>query len=312
MHSSISSSNPAYRRSVAISLVAAAATLIFIESVTRFGFQRVSRLESRTAQEYRQALALRPAPPGQPPNILIAGNSLLLAGMDESINKLVAPQARVYRLVVEQTHYIDWHYGVRRLLADGSQPDYLILCIGPTHWVSDVIRGDYSSYYLYRTPDIPSVARDAGYGLTRQAGLFTARYSMYYAGRANLRNFLLHRLYPGYSDIQHDLTTHPAPDFPLDKIEQTVEGRLRELTATIGHRTRFAMLIPPTFVNYEEGIRQAAEKVGVRLLVPIHAGELPEEMFVDHMHVSDAGSRKFMAILAGQLKDLVAARPVPK
>ena len=90
------------------------------------------------------------------------------------------------------------------------------------------------------------------------------------------------------------------------EVEAKVEGRLREITASVGATTRFAVLLPPTFVRFEPEITRAAGKAGVPVIIPFHAGELPAEMFEqDHFHLNQAGARKFMAVFAGQLKDLI-------
>ena len=306
MHLSTSSFS-SYRRAVAITLLWAIVFIVGLEVVTRLGFARVSRIESRIQQEHTEALALRPAPHGQPPTILIVGNSLLLNAIDQSFATHMAPYAHVQRFVIESTSILDWEYGVRRLFAEGARPDYFIVCLGPTHWVSDAIRGDYSSYYLFQTRDIPAVGREVGLSLTEESSLLAARYSLFYAGRACIRNFILNRSYPSYGELLSRLTTHPAALFPLDQVEAKVERRLRQLIESTHQQSRLIMLVPPTFYDYQTGMRAAAQKMNVPLLVPIPANELPSSMFTDSFHVNELGAQKFMALLEPQLRALIAA-----
>ncbi len=308
MHSSTSSSS-SYRRAVAIALLAAVVFLVGLELVTRMGFSRISRVESRVRHEHEEASALRPGGPGHPPTVLIVGNSLLLAAIDETFATRMAPYAHVQRFVIEQTGVLDWEYGIRRLLAEGARPDYLVVCLGPTHWVSDAIRGDYSSYYLFRARDIPAVGRDVGLSLTEDASLLAARYSLFYAGREGLRNYLLNRTYPAYGELLHNLTTHPPPPFPLDQVEAKVESRIRQFKESTSQQSRLVLLVPPTFTDYQASMRAAAQKMSVPLLVPVAANEFPSSMFTDDFHVNDVGAQKFMALLEQQLKELIANTP---
>ena len=307
MPSSTSSSSA----QVKVALVAIAALLLSVELSTRFGFRLVSRIEGRIATQHAGALALRPAStqiPGQHqrPSVLLVGNSLLLEAVDDSLEGRMADQADIHRFVIEQTYFNDWYYGIRRLLAEGSKPDYLVLCLGPGHWVSDNIRGDYSSYYLFQTSDIHSVARDAGYSLTRESNLFFARYSMFYAGRAGLRNFVLHSSSPGYAEILRELTNGHVVNPPPSDAAPKIAARMQSLSRLGGPLPRLAVVMAPTFLDYEKELALGAAQAGLPLLIPVHAGEWPQDMFSDGFHLSSAGAKRFTPILARQLQELLA------
>jgi hypothetical protein len=282
---------------------------VFLEAATRVGFERVSKLERRTAIEYREARTLTGTAAGQTPSVLVLGNSLIYEAMDyPAIQKAAAPEVRVQRFVIEQTHYLDWYYGIRRLVAEGSRPDYMVLCLAPTHLVNNVIRGEYSSYYLFQASDIRSVARDEGYSLTQETGLFAAHYSLYYAGRANLRVFLMNRLDTPYADLLHYFTLNPPKELPSAEIERIVESRLRMLSEAVQGKTHIALLLPPGSMAGEPEIRTAAERVGIPFLTPVHSGEFPPSLYRDGFHVNETGAEKFTMALAPQLKALVANR----
>jgi len=282
---------------------------VFLEAATRLGFQRISRIERRIGAEYREARSIPATEAGQAPSMLFVGNSLLLEAVEyPGIQKAAGPEIRVQRFVIERTNYLDWYYGIRRLLNEGSHPDFIVLCLAPSQMAHKLIRGEYSSYYLFQASDIPAVARDEEYGLTAESSLFAAHYSLYFAGRANLRSFLLNRVDHSYSEILQNLGIGSIGAAPTGEIERIAELRLRTLTESIGNRTRLILLLPPTFMPGEPELRAAAEKAGVPFLTPVHTGEIPRSMFMDEFHVNAQGAEKFTTALTPQLKALVASR----
>src|SRR5204862_7607578 len=98
----------------------------------------------------------------------------------------------------------------RRFFDEGSRPDMIVLCISAEHLISSRIRGDYSVYYLFRFWDIPQIRRDINYDLTKTSGLVLSRFSLFYAGRNNFRNFMLSRTAPAYTAMLQRLATRPA------------------------------------------------------------------------------------------------------
>src|SRR6185295_4653700 len=80
------------------------------EAGARLGFSRISKLHHRIMTEQQAALAIRPAPSGSPPTLLVVGNSLLLEGLDfPRFTKEVSPRFQASRFVVEGTAYNDWY-----------------------------------------------------------------------------------------------------------------------------------------------------------------------------------------------------------
>ena len=60
---------------------------------------------------------------------------------------------------IEDTTYLDWAYGLRRLLAGGSRPSVVVMCISAKHLLSDATDGEGFAYFLMRLRDLPEVAR---------------------------------------------------------------------------------------------------------------------------------------------------------
>src|SRR5580693_8091021 len=110
MPSSISSSEPTgvpvtvaparregYARAIVLSLPCFAFLQGLLEVGIRVAYDRVSRIGKRSADEYAAARSIAPAKPGEPPAILVAGNSLLDAGVDfpDLQQKMAGEGARV-------------------------------------------------------------------------------------------------------------------------------------------------------------------------------------------------------------------------
>jgi len=60
---------------------------------------------------------------GGPKKLLIVGNSLLENALDrEAFAKTLEPEAKSTVVVVHQTTYYDWYYGIRKLRAAARNP----------------------------------------------------------------------------------------------------------------------------------------------------------------------------------------------
>ena len=131
-----------YTRAIAAALAAIVLLLVGCELAFRFAFSRISRIESRTHNEHLDALAVRPGAPGKP-TILLLGNSLLLESVDyPKIKTEWRSVAAPTRFVIEQTAYIEWSYGIKRLLSEGARPNRIILCLNIPQLVGNSILGE--------------------------------------------------------------------------------------------------------------------------------------------------------------------------
>jgi hypothetical protein len=259
-----------------IALATAAAFLLIGEIGVRVAFTRISAIESRTAADYAAANAIG-SRPGDKPSILLTGNSLLLEALDyPRVRADLADRARVVRFVIEQTLFWDWYYGIRRLLAAGARPGVIVLCMNPTHLISPAIRGEYSSYYLFQLTDIPGVAKAAHYDLTQASGLVFGRFSLLYAGRNNLRNFVLNRTDPSYGAWLHAIKGGPPAQVSPEALERAAESRLRLFQEEVSrYGVRGVFMLPPEGVSGEREIITAAHNNGLELMAPIAGAFCP-------------------------------------
>ena len=280
-----------------------------LEVVTRAGFRHISRIESRIASQYNTASALRRTPGKQ--TILFLGNSLPLEGIDiPQLRTAMGNHTLCVPFFIEQTQYLDWYFGMRRLFQGGSKPDVVVLSMNIYHLMSPAIRGDYSAFYLFRTADIPEIGRETQSNLTTTSGLLLSHFSLFYAGRTPLRNFLLTRVDRPYSDLLHELSTHPASSAAAGTAEEILTRRLREVrTLSESYGIRFVFLLPPGFGS-ESALTSSAERAGAPVLIPIHLNRLDRDKFRDGFHLNEAGSAIFTRRLAEELRQYLDGKQV--
>jgi hypothetical protein len=313
VHSSISSSEAlaaapapagtahAYRTWSIRALLCLALFCVGLEGLTRFGFAHISHIEARIARDHKAALAIRK---GSSPTVLLVGNSLMLEGIDEPrLRDALAGQANAVRFPIEQTQYLDWYYGLRRLFDEGSRPDMVVLCMNAVHLIATNIRGDYSAYYLFRLADIPEIAREIHYDLTKTSSLVLSRFSLFYAGRSALRNFALVSTDHPYALLLQRMGGAP-PHLPPDaEMERVAEARLRDLQALCSsHGARFVYLVAPGFGPGEDWLVQAGARTHTDVMIPFYLNELSRDKFRDGFHLNGTGARLFTDRFARMLK----------
>lgn len=305
MHAEPVRSSNIYRTWSIRALLSLSLFCIAIEALTRFGFSHISRIEARISRDHRAAVSIRKT---GIPTVLLVGNSLMLEGIDETrLRDSLAGHAQVVRFAIEQTQYLDWYYGLRRIFADGSQPAMVILCMSAGHLISPAIRGDYSAYYLFRLRDIPQIGRDVHYDLTKTSSLVLSRFSLFYAGRNSFRNFALGRADPAYLQVMQSLAVQPGR-FPADKeIGRIAEIRLAALRQVCSaHGARFAFLLAPGFGSGESPLAMAGVRSQTDVMVPFHLNALSRGEFRDGFHLNAAGAQ----IFTDKVSDLIRNRLV--
>ena len=296
-----------YTGPIAWTLIAIVLILCGFEASIRIGFSRVSRIESRTFSDHTAALAVRHRADSRP-SILLLGNSLLLEGIDyDRLRAGLEPAAMPTRFVIEQTAWLDWYYGIRRLFAEGSRPDRIVLCLNIDQLVSDRLLGDYAAFYLIQTSDLAEAGSAAGYSLTRISSLFFARYSLGFAGLTNFRNFALNKVAPSYGGALHEIRAMARAQGEKNTNVLARAGvrlaRLQSLCAEF--HTRCDILVPPALVpqgeSEESELVEAGKKAGTKILIPVPVNAWGREMYGDGFHLTPAAAVSFTDLVATAL-----------
>jgi len=265
------------------------------EAGARLGFSRISKLHHRIMTEQQAALAIRPAPSGSPPTLLVVGNSLLLEGLDfPRFTKEVSPRFQASRFVVEGTAYNDWYFTLRTLFRHGMRPDVVALGFNAPQLATDEIRGDFPSRFLLDVQDIWPIARASHADLTTTSSLYAAHFSTFYGGRSELRSVLMGRIFPRLTIMWQRSIFNVAVIPPDAVLVPVLAPRLKALSDLCGeYGARFVFLIPPTMQHGDVAIVEAGKQGGVSVLRPVRNFSLGLGFYQDGLHLNQSGAAVF-------------------
>src|SRR5690242_3324104 len=138
MRSSIFNSRVPTTGHVLLLLGVCLALCLAVEEVTAYVFPRVSAVEKRHETEYGGMLAIQSYREQGRLSILLAGNSLLLHGVNtRQLQRELGPYIDLHRAAIENTFFWDWYFGLQRAFRDGTRPDVVILVLNPAQLVSN-------------------------------------------------------------------------------------------------------------------------------------------------------------------------------
>jgi len=280
--------------SLVLSLIVALLSMV-LEATCRLAVPRLSRIEHRVVEE-RNAILAAGRPPVSGLQVIVLGNSLLEAGIHfDEARRLLSPDINPRRWVVHDTGYLDWYYGLRRLLAEGSRPDVVILVLTPSQMAVWGIRGSYFGYRMMRMADLFSVARDVGLSNTETSNLAFANLSAFFGLGAEVRKWFLSRVFQDLPELTKLMTAARSTrlvEQPFDSVCLQRLVALRQLTAQYG--ASFVLVIPPNGTEAEcAAVQRAGSFAGVSVLVPVPSKSLPSDYYSDGFHLNDRGAKVF-------------------
>jgi hypothetical protein len=273
---------------------------------THYGFQRISRIQQRIHGEKMALLAVRPAAPGTPRNVAMVGNSLLLSSVDVPLlNQLGSGEFNYSRLVVEQTQYADWYFGLKRLFGEGAHPDAIVLVFGARHWLADTVRSEYFAHELMRPRDVFQLSHELDLDRTTAANYFFASFSAWLGGRAEMRKFILSHMLP---DLQHFVgKLNPAsPSYPAEEMifSKVRERMVRLKTLCESHGVQLLTVLHPTLQARApfDIFAKAAEAAALPLVLPVAKLAYPSALYADLYHLNAQGMERFTRDLVAPLE----------
>jgi hypothetical protein len=300
------SARPRVSRATLALLAGAALIFLCAEGAARFGLEQVSRINRRILKESADAGNLREPPGGPSKRMLFVGNSLLLEGVDMTLlNQGLHGRYLAERFVLEQTSYLDWIYGLRKLFRHGMRPGTVVLCLNAPQLAERVIRGDVSAYFLFDVQDIWPAARDAGSDLTTTSGYYLAHYSAFYAERADLRNVLMYRISRPVLELWFNAGIRPATIRSADEWTPIMAARFHQLSDLCArYGSDFVFMVAPTRDRGDLAMLQAGKEAGIRVLRPIPNDALPLDYFMaDGLHLNEKGAAVFTQAMVKELRD---------
>jgi len=311
MPSSISGSKSgAIAYAKALVAICALLTLVFeIASVYLLNHQ--SATYARISRQYGEALAVRPAGAGEPPSVLMVGNSLLLHGVQVNrLQEMTSSRMRIHPVFLEATGYYDWLYALHGLFLRGARPQVVVLGVGVNYFLENGVRQDYAPMMFFNARDTLAVASDLKLDRTATSNLLLAHASTFWDTRSAIRMQVLNHMVPHLEDLFSLVNQKPAVPEGREFAEMTIPRlqRLRELCEANG--ARLILLVPPTLdsENAVNRMAAAAQATGVEVSVPIDPATLSAKFYQpDGMHLNRDGAVLFTSALAKDLPEKVMA-----
>jgi lysophospholipase L1-like esterase len=279
--------------------------MIAIEISSIYLLKHDSLTYARVSRQYDEAVKTRPAGPGEPPCVLMVGNSLLLQGVKlDRLQALTSASMRIYPVFLEATGYYDWLYGLRRLFRQGARPQVVVVGVGVNYFLENGVRQDYAPMLFFDARDTLAVASDLHLDRTATSNLLLAHSSTFWDTRSAIRTQILRRVVPHIEELFLLVNSRPAAPEGREFEEIAIPRlrRLRELCEA--HGAKLILLVPPT-LSSETAVNQmayAARTAGVEISVPIDPTALSAKFYQpDGMHLNPEGAVLFTSALAKDL-----------
>ena len=309
MPSSTSGSNSkamAYAKALA---AICAMLMVVFEIASIYLLKHQSPTYARISRQYEEALKIRPAGGGEPPSVLMVGNSLLLHGVQlDHLQELTSSRMRLHPIFLEATGYYDWLYALHGLFLRGARPQVVVLGVGVNYFLANSVRQDYAPMIFFNARDTLAVASDLQLDHTATSNLLLAHSSTFWDTRSATRMQILNRIVPHLEALFSLVNRKPAVPEGREFAEMTIPRlqRLRELCDANG--ARLILLVPPT-LDSENAVNEmtaAAQAAGVEVSVPIDPAMLSAEFYqADGMHLNRDGAEVFTSALARELPEKV-------
>jgi hypothetical protein len=266
---------------------------------------RLSRTEHRVEGELKAARALRPTTADGRPTVLLAGNSLLLEGVQlDRLHDELAPQFEVSRLGIEQTHYLDWYFGLRRLLQEGARPSVIVLALGTDQLASKFTLGEEFAHRQMSARDLPLAIQESKLDRTTASTYLFAHWSNWLADKGVIRQRVLILLVPNFRALAGRIADHGAHIRDRAVLVGMAQKRLPDLEElSRAYGVKIVLLIPPALrEDYSHDIQQVGAEAGIPVWVLSPPGEYPRSLYSDGYHLNPQGSADFTARLADQIR----------
>src|SRR5258708_33551603 len=274
---------------------------------------RLSHTEQRIAVEMKAAKQLQPLSADGRPTVLFVGNSLLLEGVQMDKLQEQTSQYEVSRFDVEQTHYLDWYFGLRRLLQEGSKPSVIVVTLATDQLASRFTLDEAFAHRQMSTRDFPRVVREVDLGRTTATTYFFAHWSNWQADKGFIRQCVMILAIPNFRELAAHIADHGPHVSDPAVLVGAAQQRLPELAQlSRQHGVQIVLLVPPALrPDHSAEIQQIGEKAGVPVWVPSPPGDFPPSYFRDGFHLNAVGSGIFTARVSKQLGALPVAPAQP-
>jgi hypothetical protein len=244
--------------------------------------------------------------PAAAPRMFVLGNSLLFHGVHfDEVQKSLSPAIETKRWVVMNTSYFDWYYCMVKMFREGARPDVVVLVMSPKQFASSMVREDYFARHLMKLQDIFSIAWNMKISNTQASNLVFSNLSQYYQSRTQIRNKQVRKIFD-LGPLMKLITYAPPP--PVKTIpEELALDRLQKMRDLAEKwNAKFVLVIPPSDGGKRDinaaRLQEAGKTIGVPVLVPIAAGTLGIDHYMDGFHLNQRGAEAFTPQLVASLQ----------
>jgi hypothetical protein len=272
---------------------------------------RLSNTERRITSEMRDAQALQSTTQDGRPTVLLVGNSLLLEGVQlDVLRNDLASQYAASRLGIEQTHYLDWYFGLRRLLAEGARPNLIVLTLATDQLASPLSLGESFAHRQMLARDLPRMARESGLDRTAESSYFFAHWSNWLGDKGFIRQCVMILLVPHFRQLAGRIADHDPRVEDATVLVSRAKQRLPELRDLAQqYEVRIVVLIPPSLrEDHSAEIQELGKQFGVPVWVLSPPGEFPRKLYRDGFHLNAQGSAIFTERLSQKISDSLTYR----
>jgi hypothetical protein len=291
---------------IAFLLVSIAAGYCSLEILFYIWSSRYSQGTRALVSEYGGALGLRPRDSQSDlPTLLLAGNSLLQAGVDlEEFQKSLSAIYSIQRLAVPATTYEDWHYILNDIFQRGSRPRYVVLLMSPMHLSLKYPIPDLAAVNVYHGRDLGRVASDQLMNLTDRVMLYITHYSAFWGARESIRSWK-QKVLPGYAIALRQQSEGMRQKYSDVQVDPR---RLQDLASLCARQNiHLVLVVPPTDQPADSKavpqVLAAATAAGVTALVPVESSSIDHSYYSDGLHLNAKGARLFTSALADALRE---------
>lgn len=317
MHSFTSNSDtPAFHAAtwgIRVWLLCALTACGLLEVGTRYGLPLINSNMRRFHNELAAATRMGQNTETNQASILFLGNSLTLSDIDlGSMQVELGSRNSVVRWAVDDTNYLDWLFGLKRVFRAGGRPRVVVVGGKSGHFLAAHVRDHYFAHYILDWPDLFTAVGRTRADANTTGGMIIAKVSAFYGSRDELYKRVVTLVLPRFRYLASILNkTDVSAGASVDPQVYAAE-RLGEMKALCeAHGARLILWLPPTpgADRNAQVILEAGRRLDVPVLVPIGEGQIPRSEYVDGFHLGPAGARTTTVALARELKNLMAIGP---
>ena len=282
-----------------------------LELSAPFILAHLSRTERRVTEELCGAQALRRTTDDGRPTVLLVGNSLLLEGVQiDELKTGLSNQYSVSRLGIEQTHYLDWYFGLRRLLDEGARPSVIVLSLATEQLASPFTLEESFAHRQMSARDLPLVIRERHLDRTSASSYFFAHWSNWLGDKGFIRQGVMILLVPNFRELGARIADHGAHIHDPVVLLNAGKRRFPELRdLTEKYQVRIVLLIPPSLrEDHALDVQELGTQMGIPVWVLTKPGEFTRDYFRDGFHLNRQGAEIFTARLSQRISGLTVYR----